>query len=137
MWWALEAVLEVRIEGGEPLNLMANRPSRSAVMTFARRMGAIYHDVPLEPRHLSGWSSGVWSAEHGRAARRRRSLVHIRTVDAYIRRLRDWLECFRGVATKYLPNYLVWHRLVDAGVRNGFQSVLLRWPSRQVTGARR
>jgi hypothetical protein len=32
---------------------------------------------------------------------------------AYIRRLRRWLRRFCGVATRYLPNYLAWHRLVD------------------------
>jgi transposase-like protein len=33
---------------------------------------------------------------------------------AYMRRLRRWLRRFCGVATRYLPNYLAWHRLVEA-----------------------
>lgn len=31
----------------------------------------------------------------------------------YMRRLRRWLRPFCGVATRYLPNYLAWHRLVE------------------------
>jgi transposase-like protein len=34
-------------------------------------------------------------------------------VGAYRRRLKRWLRPFHGVATRYLPNYLAWHRLVD------------------------
>jgi transposase-like protein len=33
---------------------------------------------------------------------------------AYRRRLKSWLQPFFGVATRYLPNYLAWHRWVDA-----------------------
>lgn len=32
---------------------------------------------------------------------------------AHGRRIRHWLARFRGVATRYLPNYLVWHGLLD------------------------
>jgi hypothetical protein len=32
----------------------------------------------------------------------------------YGRNLRRWLRRFNGVATKYLPNYLLWHRFLDA-----------------------
>lgn len=32
---------------------------------------------------------------------------------AYGAELRSWLHLFRGVATKYLPNYLAWHRFLD------------------------
>ena len=42
--------------------------------------------------------------------------------------LLDWLERFRGVATKYLPNYLAWHCSLDRARRQRFESVLLRWP---------
>ncbi len=31
----------------------------------------------------------------------------------YVRRLKEWLRRFRGVATRYLPHYLVWFRLLD------------------------
>lgn len=40
-------------------------------------------------------------------------LAHIGNVRSQIRRFRAWLRPFRGVATKYLPNYLAWHRRLD------------------------
>jgi transposase-like protein len=38
---------------------------------------------------------------------------HTRNVDAYARRLLDWIHRFRGVASKYRDRYLLWHRHVD------------------------
>lgn len=38
------------------------------------------------------------------------TLAHIGNAISAIRRFRAWLKPFRGVATKYLPNYLAWHR---------------------------
>lgn len=40
--------------------------------------------------------------------------MHINNVNAYHRRLKNWMLRFSGVATKYLPNYLGWHRWLDA-----------------------
>ena len=39
---------------------------------------------------------------------------HINNVNAYDRRLKQWMDRFNGVATKYLANYLGWHRWLDA-----------------------
>jgi transposase-like protein len=38
---------------------------------------------------------------------------HIQNVNAYDSRLKGWMARFHGVATKYLPNYLGWHRCLD------------------------
>ncbi len=57
-----------------------------------------------------------------------RKLEHLRTVWDYRRRFRAWLRPFRGVATKYLANYLAWHRIVDNEIRNRPAAVLMRWP---------
>ena len=35
-------------------------------------------------------------------------------INAYHNRLKSWIARFRGVATKYLSNYLGWHRMLDA-----------------------
>lgn len=44
----------------------------------------------------------------------RKDIVHIRNVTHYHNQLYDWLiKRFRGVATKYLPNYLGWIRELD------------------------
>lgn len=38
---------------------------------------------------------------------------HIQNVNAYHRRLHQWIDRFHGVATRYLPNYLGWRRALD------------------------
>lgn len=55
------------------------------------------------------------------------TLAHGRTVFDYRSRLRRWLAGFRGVATKYLLNYLIWHRTVDAAHRFAAEALVLRW----------
>ena len=40
-------------------------------------------------------------------------VFHIQHVNAYPERLKGWMRRFRGVATKYLANYLGWRRMVD------------------------
>lgn len=44
---------------------------------------------------------------------------HINNVNAYDRRLKQWMDRFNGVATKYLPHYLGWHRWLDASKGRG------------------
>lgn len=41
-------------------------------------------------------------------------VFHVQNVNAYHGRLHGWMSRFFGVATKYLPNYLAWHRFLDA-----------------------
>ena len=38
---------------------------------------------------------------------------HVQNVNAYHSRFKSWLAHFHGVATKYLPNYLGWCRIMD------------------------
>jgi hypothetical protein len=40
-------------------------------------------------------------------------LFHVQNVNAYHSRLKGWMRRFRGVATRYLPNYLGWRRALD------------------------
>jgi transposase-like protein len=42
-------------------------------------------------------------------------VFHIQNVNAYDSRLKAWMARFNGVSTKYLPNYLGWFRMLDAG----------------------
>ena len=38
---------------------------------------------------------------------------HVQTANNYHEQLKTWIQRgLRGVATKYLPNYLAWHRLM-------------------------
>jgi transposase-like protein len=48
------------------------------------------------------------------AGERRWGIYHIQNVNNYDSRLKGWMRRFNGVATKYLPSYLGWHRTSDA-----------------------
>jgi hypothetical protein len=50
-----------------------------------------------------------------RAGIRVRGGAHVQNVNAYHSRLRGWLSIFHGVASRYLPNYLGWRWILDAG----------------------
>ena len=41
--------------------------------------------------------------------------IHVQNVNAYHGRLREWLAPFHGVASRWLPNYLGWRRMLDNG----------------------
>ncbi len=43
----------------------------------------------------------------------RQKVFHVQNVNAYSSRLKEWMRRFHGVATKYLPNYLGWRRLLE------------------------
>ncbi len=47
------------------------------------------------------------------AGKRTWGVYHIQNVNSYDGRLKGWMKPFNGVATKYLPNYLGWHRALD------------------------
>lgn len=61
-----------------------------------------------------------------------RELYHIGNVRAYWKRMRDWLLRFRGVATRYLQNYLLWHQFIDAHRWREFTTAFSRWHLRPV-----
>jgi transposase-like protein len=65
-----------------------------AAALFARRTGGRFFDARRRARHATG-------------------RAHIRNARAYGQRMKDWIRRFRGVATRYLSNYLIWHRVVD------------------------
>jgi hypothetical protein len=49
---------------------------------------------------------------------------HVQNVNAYHSRIKNWLNHFHGVATKYLPNYLGWRRAIDTHRLNTPESLL-------------
>jgi transposase-like protein len=57
-----------------------------------------------------------------------RDLYHTANVLAYWKRMRIWLLRFRGVATRYLEHYLLWHQLIDASRWIEPASAFSRWP---------
>jgi len=78
-----------------------------AYRSFARTAGISHQSVNL------------------RAGERVRGAVHVQNVNAYHSRFRQWLSRFRGVASRYLPNYLGWQWAVD-GRRIATAEAMLR-----------
>ena len=70
--------------------------STKAYKIIARQKNIEHHPINI--------SAGEKVKEHA---------YHIQNVNSYDSRLKGWLDRFRGVATKYLPNYLGWHRMLD------------------------
>jgi len=67
-----------------------------AYRTLARSHGVALRVVPKNKKHKTIGT------------------LHINNVNAYDQRLKKWMDRFHGVATKNLPNYLGWHRWLDA-----------------------
>ncbi len=78
-----------------------------AYRSFARSAGITHEAVNL--------AAGI----------RARGAIHVQNVNAYHGRLRDWLRPFRGVASRYLGNYLGWRWAID-GQRIVTPDALLR-----------
>lgn len=92
-----------------PESLLAAEGRFGPVATYARRNGIRFRDVR-------------WPTDD-------RPFDHLRTARAYGTRFVVWLERFRGVASRYLGNYLAWHRFVDRFERLAFDREVLRWPA--------
>jgi len=75
--------------------------SHGAYRSFARKHGIAHEAVNLR--------AGV------RVRRGAAGAIHVQNVNSYHQRLRQWLSRFRGVASRYLPNYLGWRRVLDGG----------------------
>lgn len=58
-----------------------------------------------------GYRHGCLNLSKG--IRKIKDIVHIQNVNAYHSRLKEWMQRFHGVATKYLENYLSWFRELD------------------------
>jgi transposase-like protein len=81
--------------------------AHAAYRAFAREAGITHEAVNLK--------AGV----------RVRGAIHVQNVNAYHSRLRGWLQPFRGVASRYLGNYLGWRWALD-GKRVKSPDTLLR-----------
>jgi hypothetical protein len=102
----LIGVLERRIK--EAPVLLAAQGRLGAVSRFARRIGGTFHNIRRP-------GAGVDPAR-----------CHLRTVIGYAARFRQWLDRFRGVATRYLNNYLGWHRFLACQPMSA--DVFMEWP---------
>lgn len=55
--------------------------------------------------------------------RHKQGIYHINHVNSYHSHLKDFVGRFKGVATKYLDNYLVWNQVKDKQITNQFSSI--------------
>lgn len=78
-------------------------------------VSAVCSDANSTWRCFAG-DSGIDHVELNASKRRRviKRIYHIQNVNAFHSRLKKWMDRFKGVATKYLDNYLAWYRFVDA-----------------------
>ncbi len=83
---------------GRPCTLVGTAGRYSAYGIACARTDVVYHHAP---RHPSGAPRGAFLLDSTARA------------EARVVRLRVWLRRFRGVATRYLDNYLRWHLAVD------------------------
>ncbi|HEX7089548.1 MAG TPA: IS1595 family transposase [Longimicrobiales bacterium] len=83
---------------GRPCMLVSTAGRYSAYGIACARTDVVYHQAE---RHHSGTRKGAFLLDSTARA------------EARVVRLHVWLRRFRGVATRYLDNYLRWHLAVD------------------------
>ena len=76
---------------------------------FARQKGLQYKSLDL--------SKGIKVVK---------GIYHIQNVNSYHSRLKIWMKRFKGVATKYLSNYLHWIEFIDSIGKEKIQKVAER-----------
>lgn len=107
-----------RVLGGR---LRGRSHGRGPVLVVARAATAL-HGYRAFARRLGGTVLSAWGPDRGHP------LVGADRARRYWLRLQHWMVRFRGVATRYLPNYLVWHRWLDRARRHASGRAALRWP---------
>jgi transposase-like protein len=85
----------------------ALRPVLGVGAVLSTDGNAAYWTVAKE---LNVESGAFVSAYHGKGGH---GIWHVQSVNRYDASLKTWMARFHGVATKYLPNYLGWRRLLD------------------------
>ena len=58
------------------------------------------------------------------SGKRKKGIFHINHINAYHNNLKSFIQRFRGVATKYLNNYLVWNNCLKMGIGEVLSSVV-------------
>ena len=84
--------------------------ANSAYRAFAREHGVAHQAVNL--------STGE------RVRRSTSGAIHVQHVNGYHARFRQWLMPFRGVASRYLPNYLGWRWALDGNRIKSIEELL-------------
>ena len=57
------------------------------------------------------------------SGKHRKGIYHINHINAYHNNIKQFIQRFRGVITKYLNNYLVWNNCIKMGVGEVLSSI--------------
>lgn len=92
---------------------VSKRHLRQHLLPVLERDVLLVTDANAAYRHFARETGITHEAVNLSAGERVRGALHVQNVNAYHRRLREWLVRFHGVATRYLPNYLGWRWALD------------------------
>ncbi len=112
-------VLVARDRSGGTFDFVTGRGAVTAAQLHAHLFPVLDKDVMLVSdghgayRAFARAAGITHEAVNLRAGERVRGAIHVQNVNAYHSRFRQWLSRFRGVASRYLPNYLGWQWAVD------------------------
>ena len=114
-------IVVARDRTGQTLDFVTGKGALTKVQLHACLSPVIDKDVLLVTDGHAAYRA--FAAEAGishqavnlHAGIRVQGAAHVQNVNAYHSRLREWLRIFHGVASRYLPNYLGWRWILDAG----------------------
>lgn len=131
----LDCILVARDRGGQTIDAVVGRGALTAAQLERHLLPRLDRQVLLVSDAHGAYRS--FARKHGiaheavnlragvRVRRGAAGVIHVQNVNAYHQRFRQWLSQFRGVASRYLPNYLGWRWALD-GERITSASQLLR-----------
>jgi len=121
----LDCILVTRDRSGQTVDAVTGRGALTAaqltqhLLPHLARQALLVSDANAAYRAFARQHGITHQAVNLRAGERVRhgvhGAIHVQNVNAYHGRLRQWLARFRGVASRYLPNYLGWRRALDGG----------------------
>ena len=124
-------LLFVRDRYGNTLNFIVDKITKESL---AKKLNARFEkdnllctlnkDIYFEYTKDSNIRHGY--INHQKGEKVKKDIVHINNVVNYHEKLFKWMKRFRGVATKYLENYLSWYRGLDEYDLNPSPIVVLR-----------
>jgi len=124
-------ILVARDRTGQTLDWVPGKGTLTPAQLHQHLLPRLAHDALLVSdghpayRAFARQTGVTHQAVNLRAGIRVRGAIHVQNVNSYHSRLRGWLLPFRGVASRYLSNYLGWRWALDGG-RIGTAEGLLR-----------
>ena len=119
----LDCILVMRDRAGQTADAVTGRgpltvrQAERHLLPLLERQALLVTDANATYRTLARKHGIAHQAVNLSAGERVRSgkagAMHVQNVNAYHRRLRQWIARFHGVASRYLPNYLGWRRALD------------------------